>query len=161
MLTDKEELLCHEYLLDLNQTRAYMRVYPDVSYDSARTKSAQTFANGNIRARIRELMDARSKDTLVDAKYVVDGLNEVYQRCMEAHPVMIWNHIDKQMEQKTDGEGNGVWEFDSQGANKALELLGKHVAMFTEKSEVKTDASITPEAIQSIADKLNSNAGTR
>ena len=30
----------------------------------------------------------------------------------------------------------GVWEFDSQGALRAQELLGKHLKLFTDKTEV-------------------------
>jgi hypothetical protein len=55
---------------------------------------------------------------------------------------MVFNPIDKCMEQKTDESGQGVWEFDSNGANKALELMGKHVAMFTEKKVVDTNLTV-------------------
>jgi phage terminase small subunit len=56
---------------------------------------------------------------------------------------MVFDPINKAMAQKVDEDGNNVWEFDSSGANKALELLGRHLAMFTDKTkqsvEIKTD----------------------
>lgn len=130
---DAHERFCEEYLIDLNGTRAWQRTSGNENTNSCAVEASRLLRNANIRIRIRELMDERSKDTLIDAKYVVDNLNEVYNRCMQAEPVKVWNHVTKQMEE------TGEWVFDSQGANKSLELLGKHVAMFTEKSEVKTD----------------------
>jgi predicted phage gp36 major capsid-like protein len=58
---------------------------------------------------------------------------------MQARPVMTMG-AGGQLEQKVDENGNNVWQFDSNGANKALELLGKHVAMFTDKHKV--DANV-------------------
>lgn len=136
MLTDKEELLAHEYLVDLNQTRAYMRVYPDALYNSAKTESSKAFTNPNLRSRIRELMDLRSKDTLVDAKYVLENLIAIAEKCQQEEPVMVWNPDTKQMEE------TGEYKFDSIGANKALELIGKHLAIFTDKTEVKNTGGI-------------------
>ena len=77
-------------------------------------------------------MNERSQKTLVDAHYVVERLKVVAERCLQAHPVMVWDPKQKAMVQKVDEDGNHVWEFDSVGANRALELLGKHKAMFTD-----------------------------
>jgi phage terminase small subunit len=38
--------------------------------------------------------------------------------------------------QACDAEGEGVWEFDSSGANKSLELIGKHLGAFSDKIEL-------------------------
>lgn len=85
---------------------------------------------------------------MVDATYVVEGFKEVFNRCMQKVPVMKWDYEEKAMVQATqvneDGEEVGVWEFDSMGANKALEMLGKHLAMFTDKqkSDGKLEVSV-------------------
>lgn len=38
--------------------------------------------------------------------------------------------------QAIDEEGRNVWQFDAKGANKSLELLGKHIGMFVERREL-------------------------
>lgn len=40
---------------------------------------------------------------------------------------------DRKGEQVTDEEGRAVWTFDAKNANRALELLGKHLGIFTDK----------------------------
>jgi phage terminase small subunit len=77
---------------------------------------------------------------MVDATFVVEGLKEVFNRCMQKEPVLDFDPIEKKLKQKVDEEGNGVWQFDSVGANKALELLGKHLALFTDK--MKQDVTV-------------------
>jgi len=137
----KQERFCQEYLIDLNATQAYIRAGYTNESNSARASASQLLAHPSIRARIRELMDARSKDTLIDAVYVVESLKEVHDRCMQARPVMAMGP-GGQLEQKVDDEGRAVWQFDSNGANKALELLGKHVAMFTDKHKVDANVDV-------------------
>lgn len=34
------------------------------------------------------------------------------------------------------GNGTGIYVFDSKGANRSLELIGKHLGMFVEKKEI-------------------------
>lgn len=137
---DKEELFCHEYLIDLNQTRAYMRTYAIENYDSAKALASKLFTNINIRTRIRELMNIRSQDTMVDACYVIESLKYIAEKCQSAEPVMVWDNMAKCMVE------SGEYQFDSNGANKALELIGKHVGMFTDK--LKVDGSLTlPEIV--------------
>lgn len=128
-LTDKQEMFCHEYLVDLNATQAYIRVFNPDSYDSARTESSKLKANPNIRARIKELMDIRSANILVDAGYVVESLIEVAKKCQQEEPVLKWDSDSRSMVE------TGEFQFDSNGANKALELIGKHLGLFTEKVE--------------------------
>lgn len=131
-LTEKQELLCHEYLIDLNQTRAYMRVYPNVTYDSAKTLSSKEFTNINLRARVKELMDLRSSNILVDAGYVVESLVNVAEKCQQAEPVLKWDY------EAGEYLETGEYQFDSNGANKALELIGKHIGVFEKDNTQKS-----------------------
>jgi len=145
-LSEKHQTFCREYLVDLIGTQAAIRA--GYAPDSANVTASKLLTNTNIRAYIQALMKERSENTLVDAVFVVENLKEVAARCMQAKPVMIFNPIEKKMEQKQDAAGNGVWEFDSNGANKALELMGKHVAMVTDKTDNnnRTNLSVTRSA---------------
>lgn len=144
-LTEKQDQFCKEYLIDLNATQAAIRA--GYSKESARDIGCENLTKPNIRARIGELIDERSKRTLVHADFIVENLVEVSQRCLQKQPVMIFDPVQKAMVQKEDEDGNHVWEFDSGGANKALELLGKHLKMFTDRVEQKNESVVTGKVV--------------
>ena len=127
-LTDKQERFCQEYIIDYNGTRAAIRA--GYSEDSARFHASRMLSRDNIRARVRELQAEQVKRLAVSQDYVVQQLVSVYQKCSEPEPVEEW-----------DGEAHeyletGKYTFDSKGANKALELLGKHLGMYQDKVSV-------------------------
>jgi hypothetical protein len=53
---------------------------------------------------------------------------------------MVYDKEEKEYVQATDAEGNNLWTFQAMGANKALELLGKDLGMFTERREISGPA---------------------
>lgn len=157
-LTAKQQKFCEEYLIDLNATQAAIRA--GYSIDTAYSIGSENTKKPEIRARIGELMDARSERTLIHADYIVTNLVEVANRSLNAVPVMEFDPIAKEMRQKGSDAGEPVWEFDSSGANRALELLGKHIGMFEKDNlQRKTDnALLNPDLAAAIAQKLNLNA---
>ena len=78
-------------------------------------------------------MNARAERTEITADYVLRGIQEIAERCLQRAPVMVGRGEDRQ--QAIDEEGRHVWTFDSSGANKAFENLGKHLKLFTDKVE--------------------------
>ncbi len=149
-LNDIQMKFCEEYLIDLNGTRAAMRAGYTENPNSAAVEASRLLRNVNVRACIRSLMDERSKETFVDACHVVEGLKEVFDRCMQAAPVMVFDPIEKQMVQAKDEEGQGIWQFDSTGANRAAELLGKHVGIFEKDNKQKAPPPITAQDLSSL-----------
>ena len=139
-LTPKQERFCQEYLIDLNATQAAIRA--GYSKDTAGAIGHENLTKPEIRTRVADLIDQRSKRTLVHADFVIDNLVEVSQRSLQKVPVMVFDPTNKEMVQKTDEEGRHVWEFDSNGANRALELLGKHLKMFTDKGEMAGELTV-------------------
>lgn len=131
-LTDKQKAFVREYLVDLNATQAAIRA--KYSSKNADKIGSELLGKTRIRDEIQKAMDERSKRTEITSDYVLQGLKTVADRCMQGEPV-------------TDREGNptGEWRFDSSGANRALELLGKHLKLFTEK--VEHNGTVTFEQI--------------
>lgn len=130
-LTAKQAAFVREYLIDLNASAAAARA----GYSA---KTAHAIGNENlskpiIAEAIQAAMDARSERVEVTADYVLRNLTEVLERCMQRAPVMEGQGKDRA--QATDDEGNHIWEFNATAANKSIELLGRHLKMFTDKVE--------------------------
>lgn len=134
------ELFCKEYLIDLNATQAAIRA--GYSEKTAKDMGCENLAKPNIQERITELKAGREKRLVIDADWVLAQAVKVHERCMQAEPVMIGG------EPLTDENGNSVYKFDSSGANKALELVGKHVNIqaWKEKTELTIGGDSTPWA---------------
>lgn len=86
-----------------------------------------------VQERIQTLMDERSVRTQINADYVLGTIKEAVERCMQRAPVMV--RRGKEMVQLTDDEDRDVWQFDSRGALKGCELMGRHLKLFTDKVE--------------------------
>lgn len=70
------ELFCREYLLDMNATQAYLRVYK-CKPESADHNGPRLIRNARIRARVGELLAARMKEADVSAERVLAELSVV------------------------------------------------------------------------------------
>jgi phage terminase small subunit len=134
-LTPKQQRFVEEYLIDLNGKQAAIRA--KYSEATAEQQASRLLTNVKVSRAIEAAIKARSERRKVDADYVVTGLMEVAERCLQRKPVMVWDRSKREMVQATTDEGEGIWQFDSTGANRAFELLGKHVNIFEKKEDVK------------------------
>lgn len=73
LLSPAHQRFCQQLLTsdDLNATRAYMKVYPDAKYDSARTEASRLLANPHIQREVQRLMDERATVTGITADRVL------------------------------------------------------------------------------------------
>ena len=125
-LTDKQAAFVREYLVDLNATQAAIRA--GYSERTASRIGPQLIGKTCVREAIEKAQAKRARRVEVTQDYVLSNLVEVVERTMQRAPV-----LDRKGEQVTDEEGRAVWTFDAKGANRALELLGKHLGIFTDK----------------------------
>lgn len=136
-LTAKQQRFVEEYLVDLNATQAAIRA--GYSAKNADKIASQLLGKSRVADAIAAAKSERSARVAVSADYVLNNLVEIVERSMQRAPVfdMKGNHV-------TDEEGRHVWRFDGKTANRALELLGKHLGMFTDKIEadVKQDVKV-------------------
>ena len=133
-LSPKQERFAREYLLDLNATQAAIRA--GYSPKTAYSMGQRLLKNVEVQKAVQRVMDERSKRTEVNADYVLTNLLEIVERCMQRAPVL------HKGEQVVDEEGNSVWCFDGKNAIRALELLGKHKGMFTDKLQTEHSGGI-------------------
>ena len=123
-LSEKQKRFCDEYLIDLNATRAYKRAgYKGVG-NSAEVAASQLLRNIQVAKYLKERIDQRAEKTQIDAEYVLRTIKTTVERCAQSEPVMV------------NGEQVGEYKFDAAAVLKGAELLGRHLKMFTDKTEV-------------------------
>jgi len=132
-LTAKQEMFCKEYLVDLNATQAAIRA--GYKPNAAQQTGSENLLKPVIASRIQILFDARSEKVELNSEWVLRNLEKVANRCMVAEPVMVRG--EKGMEE------SGEFKFDSSGANRSLELIGKHLKLFTDKIEHSGNINLT------------------
>lgn len=154
-LTLKQKQFCNEYLIDLNATQAAIRA--GYSTSTAKDIGCENLAKPNIRTYIDEIMAERSKRTGINQDRVIRELARI--AFVKATDVMDVNNAKVKSKVSDDDlatiqsvkvktiptkNGDGVErEIKLADKMKALELLGKHLGMFTEKIDINANINNT------------------
>jgi len=165
-LTQKQKRFCEEYLVDLNATQAAIRA--GYSPDTAYSIGAENLKKPEIRARIDKAMAERSKRTGVNAERV---LRELAKIAFVNAPDVI--DLDKAVvldsatpddtaaisgvkvkRSITDSGETIEREIKLSDKIKALELLGKHLGMFTDKMELSGKVETGSDKLDAILQQL-------
>ncbi|PWW10417.1 terminase small subunit [Pantoea sp. AG702] len=153
-LTDKQEMFCREYLIDLNATQAAIRA--GYSEKTARASGHENLTKPDVQSRIADLKSQRNEQVNIDAAYVLRRLVEIDEMDVmdillangELKPVMDWPKV-----WRTSLSGIDVTEIAGDAAGllkkikwpdkvKNLELLGKHVTVQAFREQVKTEHDV-------------------
>ncbi|NNJ74549.1 MAG: terminase small subunit [Anderseniella sp.] len=121
-LNEKQKRFALEYIVDLNATQAAKRA--GYSEKTSYSQGQRLLKNDEIQKRIEKLNAKRNKRTEISGDWVLGQLKKVADRCMQEEAVC-----------DEDGNPVGEYKFEHSGANKALELLGRHNKLFTDKIE--------------------------
>lgn len=122
MLTPKQQRFVAEYLVDLNATQAAIRA--GYSTRTAGSVGSENLKKPEIAAAVQAERAKLASRTGISQDYVLSRLKENAERAMQAVPMM-----------DDDGGSLGIFRYDGAVANRALELIGKHLGLFTEKVE--------------------------
>lgn len=152
-LTEKQQRFVDEYLIDLNATQAAIRA--GYSVKTAKDIGCQNLAKPNIQQVISERMAERSKRTGVNQDRVVlelaknaflkmtdvvDGQGRIRDTATEDDLSCIesvkYKHSDTGTGSSTEREVKAASKL------KALELLGKHLGMWSDKLDVNVTQPI-------------------
>lgn len=105
MLTPRKEMFIREYLVDLNAGKAAARA--GYSVKTCEQKGCGLMKEPEIAEAIQREMDKRAQKTGITAEYVLNGIKETIEECID----------------------------NPQAKLKGYELLGKHLKLFTDKIE--------------------------
>lgn len=153
-MTRKQKRFCDEYLIDLNATQAAIRA--GYSPQTASEQGSRLLANVNIRARIDKEMAERSKRTGINADRVLRELARVAlvnaPDVIEIGTATVKSDASREdtaaiasVKVKTIPTADGVGierEIRLADKIKALELLGKHLGMFTDKLNLSGEVAV-------------------
>lgn len=155
-LTDKQRRFISEYLIDLNATQAAIRA--GYSAKTADTMASRLFGNVKVKVEIDKALEERSRRTLVTQDSVLSDLREVADICMGRKTIKIMTIVKNAREGTAEPVEVEGMMFEPRDANRALELLGKHLGMFAEKLEVKGSVSIS-ETLEKARKRVRDRTG--
>lgn len=119
-LTSKQELFCKEYLIDLNATQAAIRA--GYSEKTACAIGTENLRKPNIASFLEQAMAERSASTGITACYVLEGIKSLTDTLVTSE--------------------------DPKSAYKGFELLGKHLALFSDKVDhTSSDGSMASDGL--------------
>jgi phage terminase small subunit len=123
LLTALEDRFVKEILIDGNATEAAKR--SGYSAKTAHSQGSRLLKRSRVARAIEAARKARSEATGIDAEWVLLKAKELFERCMQdVRPA-----LDKRGRPIKDDEGNVLYRFDSNGSARALEIIGRHVAV--------------------------------
>lgn len=162
-LTAKQELFVAEYLKDLNATQAAIRA--GYSETSAQSTSSDLLSNPMVATRIAALRTTQLERVQIDADFVLrelfklascdlaaafdefGNLRNIHDIPPDVRKAISGVEVEDLFAGRgPDREQIGVtrkvkfWD-----KTRALEMLGRHLALFKDRLEVSVDASLTDE----------------
>lgn len=155
-LSDKQELFCKEYLVDLNATQAAIRA--GYSEKASRAISCENLTKPNIQERIQELSKKRAEKLEIS----MDRVALEYHRIAMFDPRRLFNEEGslKPIHELDDDTAAGISSLDHEliysnkenigeikkirlwDKTKALEALGRHVGFFEKDNEQGKSAPV-------------------
>ena len=152
----RHERFCQEYLIDLNATKAYQRVYKGVSANVAGAAAARLLGDVRVSARVAELQQDRAIRTGITADSVLEEL-AVLKNSNVRHfivgedgeialapgvPESAWRAVSglkvkrRVIPQK---QGEAIHEIETDlklwDKPKTLQLAGQHLGLYKERVE--------------------------
>jgi len=161
-MTDKQARFCEEYMVDLNATQAAIRA--GYSENGANRAGCLLLSNIDIQNRIQQLRAEQSERLRIDADYVLKKLTEIADFRLEdvadiddagqivykpfsewperAHTAVIGIDEDRIIKESADGSQVTVHDkikIRTMNKDKSIENIGRHLAMFTDKTKDETE----------------------
>lgn len=145
-LTPKQEKFCQLYIELGNASEAYRQAYnaKNMTTGAINTNAKKLLKDTPIALRIEELQQTHQQRHNLTVDNIIADLQEYRDICMGRKPLTITTVLKNAQEGTAQSVNTECFVFEPAGANKAFELLGKHLGMFTQKVDMtSSDGSMT------------------
>lgn len=149
-LTKKQKLFVEEYLIDLNATQAAIRA--GYSEKTAKNIGCENLAKPNIQREIQKRMKARGQRTEITQDRVLQELAKIGFADVTDFVTIENRMVQVKSTAEMPADKMGAIAGIKEGANgieiklndkgKALELIGRHLGMWKDKTEITGDLGL-------------------
>lgn len=124
-MQENHQRFADKYFETLNAKES--AIYAGFSENTAKQQGWQLLQREDVQDYLAKLRAEEAENAGVSRKWIVERFKDISDRCVQAEPVMI----------KVDGQWveSGEYQFDSSGANKATEMLGKIIGIFEKDND--------------------------
>lgn len=130
-MKDNHIRFADKYFETLNAAQS--AIYAGCPAEVARQSGYQILLRDDVQEYLSNLRAEYAAKSGVTKEWVIDRFKTISERCVQAEAV-----LDK------DGNPTGEYKFDSSGANKATEMLGKIIGVFEKDNEQSKPNPIPP-----------------
>lgn len=121
-MQDNHIRFADKYFETLNATKS--AIYAGFSEDTAKQQGWQLLQREDVQEYLEKLRAEYAEKSSISKEWIVERFKDISDRCVQAEPV-----LDR------DGNETGEYRFDSSGANKATEMLGKIIGVFEKDND--------------------------
>jgi len=121
-MQDNHIKFADKYFETLNASES--AIYAGFSEVTSKQSGYQVLQREDVQEYLAKLRKEYSEKSGITKEWIIERFKYISDRCVQAEPVL-------------DREGNttGDYKFDSSGANKATEMLGKIIGVFEKDNE--------------------------
>lgn len=131
-MTEKQKLFADEYLIDLNGTRAYKKIYKNVKNDNvASARASKLLKQKDIADYINKRLEEIHNENTADIQEVMEYLTSVLRGRTRSSVLSLCGDGFQKVIEKPPDERERL---------KAAELLGKRFGMWTEKVDINNES---------------------
>jgi len=144
-MLESHKRFADKYFETLNGSES--AIYAGFSVDTARQQAWQLLQREEIQDYLQKMRAEYAEKAGISKQWIIERFKHISDSCVQAEPVF-------------DSEGNptGEYRFDSSGANKSTEMLGKIIGIFEKDNEqVRVNVSIPAPVIFNQAPPLADN----
>lgn len=133
-LTRKEDRFCREYVHLRNGAEAARRA--GYSEKSARQIASRLLTKDYILSHVHAIQIEECEKLAINEQSVLMALMEIFERCMQVKPVMVWDR------EKHEYVESGEYTFNARGALDAQNKIGEYLGMFKQNVNANVNGSM-------------------
>lgn len=139
-LNDKQERFCQEYVNCLVVSRAYQKVYPNVSINVARANGSRLLANANVKARVKELQEEIRQNMQISAEFLIQKSLEVIDLALEGQE-------DEYCTKNGQVVMGNLKKQDKRAVNDAIRNIASITGLNMQRVEAEVKTSLTAKDV--------------